>query len=384
MSSSQTKASIPINITPTASSVSPTPQSSSFKNVLFHELQVTISSAKLASKDPPCGEPDLYAELFVDDSPVHKTDCLKATFSPKWEAQFPVLVTPYSKLTFKVFHKATTKDNLLGESSFNLYDQLKRYSGKIDGLSMPLVLDRAESSAKNGASAVSYNHEQQSTSLGADEECSDLFDRSKPNFLYITLTGLEIDLSQYPPKSRSASPNVTVVDGAENSKHNNSKNKSEKHSTRSLPRLFRGSSKQQANSNSTNHNSTTTSPLPRGNPATEPVAAVAPEEAPVQVGSQANGFQSLTLPRWSLNDPSPLSNSSAAAANSNSSAYPRQPPPVPQHASPPTAAHGSTPSGQYPTQPHPASFTITNNSNQVQSATITTTEYQEELPPGWE
>ena len=369
MSSSQTRASIPINITPTASS--PTPQSSSFKNVLFHELQVTISSAKLAAKEAPRGEPDVYAELFVDDSPVHKTDCLKATYSPKWDAQFPVLVTPYSKLTFKVFHKSATKDSLLGESSFNLYDQLKRYSGKIDGLQMPLALERAEATGRNGA--VAYNHESTSLAFDGDENADELFDKSKPNFLYITLTGLEIDLSQYPPKSRSASPNVTVVDGAEHSKPNNSK-KGEKHSTRSLPRLFRGS-KHQANSssssNSTNANSST-SPQPRGNAADPPAS----EDA--QVASLVNGFQSITLPRWSLNDPSPLSNSNAAAA---SSPYPRQPPPVPAHAA--TAAHGSTP-GQYPAQPHPASFTITNNSNQVQSATITTTEFQEELPSGWE
>lgn len=375
MSSSQAKASIPINITPTTSS--PTPQSSSFKNVLFHELQVTISSAKLAAKESASAEPDCYAELFVDDSPVHKTDCQKSTFSPKWEAQFPVLVTPYSKLTFSVFHKTATKDNPLGESSFNLYDQLRRYNGKIDGLSMPLVLDRVEGKKKGGGggttttATVSYNHEQQSTSL--TEESDELFDKNKPNFLYITLTGLEIDLSQYPPKSRSASPNVTVVDGQENSKHN-SKSKTEKHSTRSLPRLFRGSSKHQSNSAANTSNSTTAASPSLGQ--SEAASTVSSEDS--QVNQLVNGFQTLTLPRWSLNDPSPNS------AAGNSSPYPRQPPPVPQHASLPSATPGSALSGQYPAQPHPASFTITNNSNQVQSATITTTEYHEELPPGWE
>ena len=372
MSSSQTKASIPIKITSTTSS--PTPQSSSFKNVLFHELQVTIGSAKLAAKEPSSGEPDVYAELFVDDSPVHKTECKRSSFSPKWEAQFPVLVTPYSKLTFKLFRQTAAKDHLLGESSFNLYDQLKRYSGKIDGLSMPLVLEQADG-GKRGSATVSYNHEQQSTSLA--EESDDLVDRSKPNFLYISLTGLEIDLSHYPPKSRSVSPNVSAVDGQENSKHNNSKSKAEKHSTRSLPRLFRGSGSKQSNSaSSASSASTANAPSPQLN---EPATTV-PSEDP-QVNALVNGFQSLTLPRWSLNDPSPQSNS--AAGSSASSPYPRQPPPVPQHANLPNAAHGAS-SGQYPAQPHPTGFTITNNSNQVQSATITTTEYHEELPAGWE
>lgn len=374
MSSSQTKASIPIKITSTTSS--PTPQSSSFKNVLFHELHVTISSAKLAGKESASTEPDVYAELFVDDNPVYKTECQKATFSPKWEAEFPVLVTPYSKLTFKVFHKTATNDNLVGESSFNLYDQLKRYNGKIDALSMPLVLDRANGASKT---SVSYNHEQQSTSLAGSEETDEVFDRNKPNFLYILMTGLETDMSHYPPKSRSVSPNVTVVDGQENSKHN-SKSKGEKHSTRSLPRLFRGSSSKQSN------NGSTTAPSPSLN-ANEPTTVGTTDDTQVtsQVNSSlVNGFQSLTLPRWSLNDPSPQSNSSTAANNSSSSPYPRQPPPVPQHATLPSAAHGNTPSGQYPAQPHLAAFTITNNSNQAQSATVTTTEFQEELPPGWE
>lgn len=401
-STSQNKSSIPINITaPTTSTLqsalssSPTPQSSassSFKNVLFHELQVTISSAKLASKESsPTKHPDVYVELNVDDSPLHKTECLKSTYSPRWDTQFTILITPYSKLTFKVFTRTQngTKDNLLGDNSINLFDTLKRLNGKIDNLSMPLILDKiknldCETDTRDAVTTISrLTIEEQS------DEC--LIDVNKPNYLFIKLTGLEIDMSQYP--SRSASPNVistttssaasssattTVVDG-----HEKSKKSSEKHSTRSLPRLFRGNK----NSNSLNNNSSSSTTVAKNN--SSPINPTTEHTPEHQGENVTNGFQS-TLPRWSLNDPNSTTANSTSNTNSNSiSPYPKQQPTT----IPLTQATNSTvqypsPSAQYPfpvqgNQANQAqtTFTITNNSTQVQPATITTTEFHDEVLP---
>lgn len=382
MSLSQNKSSIPINITTTTSSgsplsnsVSPTPQtsaSSSFKNVLFQELQVTISSAKLTSKE---SSPDkypggVYVELYVDNSSVFKTECLKSTYSPKWDIQFPVLITPYSKLTFKVFCRCphSTKDNLLGDNSVHLYDTLKRLNGKIDNLSMPLILDKVKNLDTNDQELAT------STSLLniGDQRSKDddelLVDVSKPNYLFIKLTGLEVDMSQYPSKSRSTSPNVnaSTVDGQDKNK---TKSNHEKHSTRSLPRLFRGKHSNSSNSSS----STATSSSPVNSTSTATTENTSEQQTD---NLTSNGFQS-TLPRWSLNDPNnnnsnnlpyPRQQSNAQTSNNNNS----------------TTVQYTTPGGQYPFQSNQAqtTFTITNNSNQVQPATITTTEYEDVLPQG--
>lgn len=286
-------------------------------------------------------------------------------------------------MTFKVFHKINnqnlTKDELLGENSINLYDTLKRSNGKIDNLSMPLILEKLNiianqnNQSQNEASTSLLGGEEQ------DKKADSLIDLSKPSYLFIKLTGLEIDLAQYPPKSRSASPNASLLStsasAADSNYDKNSKNKSnqEKHSTRSLPRLFRGSSKHQSNSSSTSNSQTainnSTSPSLNANAPAENTTSTS--SAPVD--NLTNSFQSLsTLPRWSLNDPN--SNSSF---NSSNSPYPRQP----QINLPPNTT------GPYPLQPinqAQTSFSITNNTNQVQPATITTTEYHEELPAGWE
>ena len=412
--------SIPINI-PSTNTISPTPKqqtssslsSLSYKNVLFHELQITINSAKLASKETqPIKHPDIYVELLVDDSPVHKTDCLKSTYSPKWDFQFPVLITPYSKLTFKVYQKVTnlTKDILLGDNSINLYDTLKRLNGKIDNLSMPLILDRIKQ--------ANCNQEQQTTSLSLDsnDQANNdelLIDNNKPNYLFIKLTGLEIDMIQYPPKSRSVSPNVScVIDGQAIDKNSSSKkNKSnhEKHSTRSLPRLFRGSNSKHHQQQQQSNNSTTNSPSPNlnqseNNNTSNSTTTLSSSADNQQIENLINGFQT-TLPRWSLNDPNTNNSNSNSTNLNNNSPYPRQPTTMSQNAttttnlqnSPtppppppittttaPTTTGGNNQFSSLQTGNSPTAFSITNNSNQVQSATITTTEFQEELPAGWE
>lgn len=385
--------SIPINIT-SSKSVSPSePQqssslSSSFKNVLFHELQVTISSAKFTSKEStPTKQPDIYVELYVDDSPVHKTECINSNFCPKWNTEFPILVTPYSKLTFKVFHKTSlTKDKLLGDNSINLYDTLKRLNGKIDNLSMPLILEKVkqtdnDSSVQQMATSISLLSLEEQENRNNNES---LIDLSKPNYLFIKLNGLEIDMSQYPPKSPSVSPNVSNTNVAGGQQKINSKNKStEKHSTRSLPRLFRGSKNHSnINNNNSNNNSSTTTSTSNQNEATTALSAADNQQ---QMENLINGGFQSTLPRWSLNDPNSNNDRSTAFAPVNPSPYPRQPPPIPQHTNATLNAVATLPQatpGQYPTQQHPSGFSITNNTNQVASATITTTEFQEELPQG--
>ena len=71
----------------------------------FSRLKVIVDSAKL---DPGSyshsglkllgSKPNLYVELSVDGKPSRKTEFCRATYQPKWNADFPVVATPYSKV----------------------------------------------------------------------------------------------------------------------------------------------------------------------------------------------------------------------------------------------------------------------------------------------
>lgn len=78
-------------------------------------------------------KPDPYVEISVDGGAAVKTDHCKGTAHPKWEETFPVLVSPYSKILFRVFnHHQFMKDDLLGETTLDLYPLLEKTSGKCE------------------------------------------------------------------------------------------------------------------------------------------------------------------------------------------------------------------------------------------------------------
>ncbi|XP_003744931.1 E3 ubiquitin-protein ligase Su(dx) [Galendromus occidentalis] len=97
----------------------------------LYELNITAVSAKLHSSGI-IFKPDPYVEISVDGGAAVKTEHCKGTAHPKWEETFPVLVSPYSKIFFRVFnHQKFLKDDLLGEATLDLYPLLEKTSGKL-------------------------------------------------------------------------------------------------------------------------------------------------------------------------------------------------------------------------------------------------------------
>ncbi|KAG8188583.1 hypothetical protein JTE90_005940 [Oedothorax gibbosus] len=116
------------------------------------ELNVTIVSAKL-NVSISLFKPSPYVELSVDGGVPVKTEYSKNTCNPKWEEQFPILVTPYSKLHFRVLnHNSLMKDSLLGEGSIDLYKILVKHDGKLEKLPCPVELN------VNGKTGRSSSH----------------------------------------------------------------------------------------------------------------------------------------------------------------------------------------------------------------------------------
>ncbi|XP_060561739.1 NEDD4-like E3 ubiquitin-protein ligase WWP1 [Ruditapes philippinarum] len=108
-----------------AASASSTPQ--------FSQLNVNVQSAKLSSSGGLySGNPDTFLELTVDQSPARKTEVCKKTTNPKWDEHFNVLVTPYTKLDFKVYcRKSLRADVVIGQCVVDLHSVLTENNGKL-------------------------------------------------------------------------------------------------------------------------------------------------------------------------------------------------------------------------------------------------------------
>jgi atrophin-1 interacting protein 5 (WW domain-containing E3 ubiquitin protein ligase 1) len=58
---------------------------------------------------------DLYAEIITDGNPSRKTEIARKTWTPQWNENFDILVTPTSRIEFRVFNHQTFKsDSLVG------------------------------------------------------------------------------------------------------------------------------------------------------------------------------------------------------------------------------------------------------------------------------
>lgn len=141
----------------------------------FYQLIILIDSAKLNSTGG-LFKPDPYVELSVDGKSPRKTVFLKSTYTPKWNEHFTVLVTPYSKLHFKVYgHSSLKKDILLGQEAVDLYNKLSIHRGRFDQL--PMVLELTGEGKTNLRQTVGE--------------------------LSIMLDGMKVDLRKYPQLSQS-------------------------------------------------------------------------------------------------------------------------------------------------------------------------------------
>ncbi|OXB74749.1 UNVERIFIED_CONTAM: hypothetical protein H355_003636, partial [Colinus virginianus] len=103
------------------------------------QLQITVISAKLKEKNKWFG-PSPYVEVSVDGQ-SKKTEKCNNTNSPKWKQHLTVIVTPVSKLTFRVWsHQTLKSDVLLGSAALDVHETLKSNSMKLDQVVVTLHL----------------------------------------------------------------------------------------------------------------------------------------------------------------------------------------------------------------------------------------------------
>uniref|UniRef100_H3BIG6 E3 ubiquitin-protein ligase n=1 Tax=Latimeria chalumnae TaxID=7897 RepID=H3BIG6_LATCH len=104
------------------------------------QLQITVLSAKLRENKKNWFGPSPYVEVAVDGQSKKTEKCMN-THSPKWKQSLTVIVTPYSKLNFRVWsHQTLKSDALLGKATLNIYDTLKSNNMKIEEVVATLQL----------------------------------------------------------------------------------------------------------------------------------------------------------------------------------------------------------------------------------------------------
>jgi hypothetical protein len=110
------------------------------------QIHIRVISATLKETNDTwfgSGKPDTYVEVVCDENPSRKTDAAKKTWVPKWNDDFNLLVTPTSKVEFKVFsHKTLKADILLGMAKIEIKALLQRYNGKLSDIRQTLQLQK--------------------------------------------------------------------------------------------------------------------------------------------------------------------------------------------------------------------------------------------------
>ncbi|XP_056607624.1 LOW QUALITY PROTEIN: itchy E3 ubiquitin protein ligase a [Triplophysa dalaica] len=95
------------------------------------QLQITVLSAKLRENKKNWFGPSPYVEVCVDGQ-SKKTEKCTNTNSPKWKQSITVIVSPFSKLIFRVWSHQTLKaDILLGMAALEVSETLKANNMKI-------------------------------------------------------------------------------------------------------------------------------------------------------------------------------------------------------------------------------------------------------------
>ncbi|XP_074537442.1 itchy E3 ubiquitin protein ligase b isoform X1 [Halichoeres trimaculatus] len=111
------------------------------------QLQIIVLSAKLKENKKNWFGPSPYVEVTVDGQ-SKKTEKCNNTHSPKWKQPLTVIVTPFSKLVFRVWsHQTLKSDVLLGLATLNVSDTLKSNDMKISEVvqTLQLCADRDQS-----------------------------------------------------------------------------------------------------------------------------------------------------------------------------------------------------------------------------------------------
>ncbi|XP_029361302.1 itchy E3 ubiquitin protein ligase b isoform X2 [Echeneis naucrates] len=104
------------------------------------QLQIIVLSAKLKENKKNWFGPSPYVEVRVEGQ-SKKTEKCNNTHSPKWKQPLTVIVTPFSKLSFRVWSHQTLKaDVLLGMATLDISDMLKSNNMKISEVVQTLQL----------------------------------------------------------------------------------------------------------------------------------------------------------------------------------------------------------------------------------------------------
>uniref|UniRef100_A0A6Q2ZGI8 E3 ubiquitin-protein ligase n=1 Tax=Esox lucius TaxID=8010 RepID=A0A6Q2ZGI8_ESOLU len=104
------------------------------------QLQITVLSAKLKENKKNWFGPSPYVEVAVD-SQSKKTEKCNNTHSPKWKQSLTVIVTPFSKVTFRVWSHQTLKADIpLGMATLEISETLKSNDMKLSEVVLTLQL----------------------------------------------------------------------------------------------------------------------------------------------------------------------------------------------------------------------------------------------------
>lgn len=149
----------------------------------YMQLAVTVVSARLSHVSGLL-KPSPYTEVSVDGKPPKRTDICKSTTHPKWQNELSVIVTPHSRLAFRVYdHSTFKKDSLLASCHLDLYAVLRTNGGRCQDLELALDLKGRD---KNGGGSVGGE---------ADPSGGEV----NMGILYVKLNGAQVDLSRTLP-----------------------------------------------------------------------------------------------------------------------------------------------------------------------------------------
>ncbi|XP_041375572.1 NEDD4-like E3 ubiquitin-protein ligase WWP1 [Gigantopelta aegis] len=333
--------------------------SASASSPQLSQLQVTIQSAKLTTTGGIfSSKPDTYLELSVDGQPPRKTDISKKTTTPKWDEHFTVLVTPYSKLEFKVLAQNSIRtDTLIGQSSVDVYTLLEENHGK-------------------------FNNTKKTFDLKLDG-------KGKSGDVTIVLNGMEVNMKNFP--SKNSTPKMANGNAAGKTKSGQTPTRSNRNST--------GSNRQSTSSTRGPPPPRPPAPVSSSSSAASSATSVASVTAATSVASvtaattatttstsaAATASTSATVsapPNTSATDPAVSSQANGTDVNAASSQMGETTPPagnptsanIAQNANPEPLAAG----WEVRYDAHGRPYYVDHNTR------TTTWERPQPLPPGWE
>ncbi|XP_021379253.1 NEDD4-like E3 ubiquitin-protein ligase WWP1 isoform X2 [Mizuhopecten yessoensis] len=300
----------------------------------FSQLQVTVQSAKItASSGLLASKPDTFAEVSVDGQPPRKTDVSKKTSTPKWEEDFTLLVTPYSKIEIKVFSQNTIRaPTLIGSNTIELHAILLENHGKLS----------------HTGKVFEVTHE----------------GKGKTGDVNLEFHGMEVNMTRFPRRNISRN--------------------SQAQANGQVPSSGSGSHSSSTHGNSRNRTRNTRGPAPPVPPPPNRALGSNPQGAGSPAASAASGNTTAPTPTSQQNGvvPNATSGSGAAGVASSTPSAGGPTPVGPPPGTPPVDQEPSNeplpPGWEMRTDGHSRPYYVDHNTR------TTTWERPQALPPGWE